>query len=94
MSVKSLSQMMNPGVVGATGDCATCGPSGFPATVTRVAIANMEKLNTPVQKAVEQPVPVAQPMQAPAMAARIEEEEPKNRGGRPRLLTPNKPEEK
>ena len=82
---------MNPGVVGATGDCATCGQSGLPATVTRVAIENMEKLNTPVQKAVEKPVPVSQPIQAPeiakalAVAVGIEEEVTKNKGGRPRI---------
>ena len=113
MPVKNLSQMMNPGMIRTTGDCATCGPSGFPPTVTRVAIENMAKLNTPVSKAVEPPVPVSQPVQAvkpvevlspiklketdksfAMLVGGEEEEEPKNKGGRPRLLTPNKPEEK
>lgn len=91
MPVTNLSQMMNPGVVGTTGDCATCGQSGFPPTVTRVAIENMAKLNTPVSKAVEPPAPIAQPVQALevakalAVAVGIEEEVTKNKGGRPRI---------
>lgn len=45
MEVKSLSQMFKPGTIGASADCDTCGDKVRKPTVTRVAIANLEKIN-------------------------------------------------
>lgn len=54
--VKSLSNMMKNGTVLAGGDCETCGKGGdTPKVVTRVAMQNIEKLNTPVQKVAASP---------------------------------------
>lgn len=84
--VKSLSNMMNPGAVLAGGDCETCGKSGdAPKVVTRVAMANMEKLNTPVQKV------DAAPAQSPKTAQPAPQVEAAKK---PSLLSPNKPEGK
>jgi len=85
-TVKSLSNMMNPGTVLAGGDCETCGKGGdAPKVVTRVAMANMEKLNTPVQK-VAAAAPKAEEV---AQAA-----PPVEAAKKPSLLSPNKPEGK
>lgn len=82
--VKSLSNMMNPGTVLAGGDCETCGKGGdAPKVVTRVAMANIEKLNTPVQK-----VAVAPKVEKTAQAA------PQVEPAKRTLLSPNKPEGK
>lgn len=59
-TVKSLSQMMLPGIVGANGDCETCGPSSTTSVVTRpIAKANLEKINAGVKKADAAPVEAA-----------------------------------
>jgi hypothetical protein len=80
MTVKSLANMMQPGTVLAGGDCETCGKSGdAPKVVTRVAMANIEKLNKPVSKA----APEAQKVEAEPKA-----EQPAKRT----LLSQNKPE--
>lgn len=81
--VKSLSNMMNPGTVLAGGDCETCGKGGdAPKVVTRVAMQNIEKLNTPVQK-----VAAAAP-KAAQVAPQVEAAK------KPSLLSPNKPDGK
>lgn len=71
MKVKSLSQMMKPGHIGSDGGCETCGDSPN-VTVTRVATANLNKLNKLAQK----PDVVTVAIEA--------NEEPKKRGGRPK----------
>lgn len=84
-TVKSLSSMMNPGAVLAGGDCETCGKSGdAPKVVTRVAMANIEKLNTPVQKVAAAPKVENTARVAPQVEA----------AKKPSLLSPNKPEGK
>ena len=84
--VKSLSNMMNPGTVLAGGDCETCGKGGdAPKVVTRVAMANIEKLNTPVQKVAAAAPKVEKTVQA---APQVEAAK------KPSLLSPNKPEGK
>jgi len=67
MIVSSLSQMFPDGTI-LSGDCATCGDNKGPTVVTRVAMANMAKINNAIPKAdpvevvaVEQPAPVGQP---------------------------------
>ena len=49
MKVKRLSQMFEPGTIGATADCDTCGDKGKNPVVTRVSMKNMEKLNNPIK---------------------------------------------
>lgn len=83
--VKSLSNMMNPGTVLAGGDCETCGKGGdAPKVVTRVAMQNIEKLNTPVQKVAAAPKVEKAAQAAPQVEA----------AKKPSLLSPNKPEGK
>ncbi len=100
MTVKSLSQMMKPGVVGANGDCDTCGPGGSTPVVTRVATQNLAKLNKAAAKPAQAPAPIGRPIQEAAKALAVavnasdeEEEQKKNKGGRPRLepVNPNLP---
>jgi len=88
-TVQSLSKMMQPGTVLAGGDCETCGKGGdTPKVVTRVAMANMEKLNNPVQKVAQSaPKPEAANQNLPKKDA----QEPAEKRT---LLSPNKPEGK
>jgi hypothetical protein len=88
--VKSLSNMMNPGTVLAGGDCETCGKGGdAPKVVTRVAMANIEKLNTPVQK-----VAAAAPKVAAGNPNLPEMKNAPEAPAKRTLLSPNKPEGK
>lgn len=80
-TVKSLANMMKPGNILAGGDCETCGKNGDAPkakVVTRVAMANIEKLNKPVPKVAE----------APKAEAKKPEPAPEKRT----LLSPNKPQ--
>ena len=78
-TVQSLSNMMKPGNILAGGDCETCGKNGdAPKVVTRVAMANIEKLNKPVPKVAE----------APKAESKKPEPAPEKRT----LLSPNKPQ--
>ena len=61
MTVKSLSEIMQPDKVGSTAGCETCG-NDTKTTVTRVALANLEKLSG------KKPAPTAQPAQAATVA--------------------------
>lgn len=69
MTVRSLSEMMRPDVVGSAAGCETCGNNDVKTTVTRVAVENLAKINKP--KALAQPAtaitiaakPQAQPQQ-------------------------------
>jgi len=85
MTVKSLYQMMRPGMVGSSGDCETCGPSDNKPTVTRVAIGNLAKLARSIPKPA--PIPASQPIvfasKVVALASNADNENPqKNKGGR------------
>lgn len=85
--VKSLSNMMNPGTLLAGGDCETCGKGGdAPKVVTRVAMANIEKLNTPVQKVAAAPKVESGNQNLPEF--KNAPESPAKRT----LLSPNKPQ--
>ena len=54
-TVKSISEMMRPGLINKGGDCETCGPKSMPAVVTRVATENLAKINKSVKKAAAPP---------------------------------------
>jgi len=61
MTVKSLSEIMQPDKVGSTAGCETCG-NDTKTTVTRVALETLEKLSG------KKPAPTAQPAQAATVA--------------------------
>lgn len=83
-TVQSLSNMMKPGNILAGGDCETCGKNGdAPKVVTRVAMANIEKLNKPVPKVAEAPK---------AEAPKAEAKKPEPALEKRTMLSPNKPQ--
>ena len=61
-TVKSLSEMMKPDVVGTSGGCETCG-NDKPTQVTRIAVETLAKLEA------KKPAPETQPVQASKPAA-------------------------
>lgn len=55
MTVRSLSEMMQPDRVGSTAGCETCGNNDVSTKVTRVAVETLAKLSG------KKPAPTAQP---------------------------------
>jgi len=66
MTVRSLSEMMQPDRVGSTAGCETCGNNDVSTKVTRVAVETLAKLSG------KKPAPTRQP----AMAAEPPEKQP------------------
>jgi len=77
MTVRSLSEMMQPDRVGSTAGCETCGNNDVSTKVTRVAVETLAKLSG------KKPAPTGQPATASEPPAKQPQAPQRQQGNQP-----------